>query len=174
MNKSSMQVGELVAIYTDIDCNSFGFGKVISINEDDVAISSVNPKGIESGLVLYNFEEICKIEKETPYILKMVKLMDLKKTQLFEPKFVGKNLKNEVLDLAKKNSKLVSIQIWGSHYRDVIGYVEKVTDVICEVKQIDECGNQDGFCTVGIEDISLIAYDDFDYRDLEMLYKLKI
>ena len=171
MDKSCFTIGELVAIYTDPDSNRFNFGKVIAKNDAGVIISSITPNAFSGGLILYDLDDIYKIEKSTAYSQKMEKLITVKKPQFFEPEFSGKDFKKELLELAKTEHKLVMIKILDGTGCDVMGHVEKVADIFCEIRQYSETGDEDGFCIVDLRDISRIHYDDYDNRDYELLIK---
>jgi len=171
MIKDIFKINDFVAIYTDLEAETFGLGMVVAFDDKDVIIGSVDPSGNEDGLILYNVDTICKIEKDTQYCQKIKKLMQSKKTSLATHGF-GKKILQELLSLAKDNKKLVEIQLQNSHKSDTVGFVESLDNNVCKIRQFDYLGNEDGCCIFLIEDISSVKYDNRESKDTLLLMDL--
>lgn len=169
MEKKDFRIGEFISIYTT-ESDRFGLGQIIALDEKNIIISSVDPLGLESGLILYKIEAVIKIEKNDQYSQKIQKLMKLKKTDLFKRDFKSNNLIFELLEIAEKSKKIVSIQLNYSGRSDVVGIVSSLKEDICEIQQIDLLGKADGFCMFSLGDITSIKYDDSEDRDLGLLF----
>lgn len=169
MKNLNLKINDFIAIYTDIDNDSFGLGKVLAIDEFDLIISSVDPYGCEDGLILYNIDSIYKIEKNTQYCEKIKEFMDKKRTELSKYKFGSEKILYELLDLAKKNKKFVDIQLLNYHKSNSFGYVKFFDEDICEIQQIDYYGKEDGICVFSTDDITSVKYDSLEDRILEFL-----
>ena len=171
MKKKDFKINEFIAIYTDIDSEYFGLGNVLAIDDENIIISSVDPSGVEDGMILYRIEDICKIEKETMYCKKIKNLMEKKKTQLNQHKFENGNILYQLLELANDEKKIIDIKLLDYEKACSVGYVSFLCDDTCEIKQIDNLGNEDGVCIFSIEDISSIKYNSIENRDIELLFK---
>lgn len=169
MNKENFKIDDFVAIYTDLDSECFGVGTVLAIDEKNIIISSVDPYGAEDGLTLYNIETIIKIEKESQYCTKIKNLMKKKQTELERHKFTKGDILQQLLELSKKKEKIVDIKLLNCDKSASVGYVSFLSDDICEIKQIDDYGNEDGACIFSIEDITSIKYNSIENRDIQLL-----
>ncbi len=169
MTKNVFKKNDFIAIYTDVDRDSFGLGKVVEVDDNDIIIGSIDPSGLEDGLILYNISTICKIEKNTQYCAKIQKLMQIKNTEFQTYKFEGKSILQELLALAQNNKKFVEIELQNSHESNSFGIVELFDENICKIRQFDNYGEKDGIGILSIEDISSIKYDSLESRAIFLL-----
>ncbi|MDR1940272.1 MAG: hypothetical protein LBQ40_05725 [Clostridiales bacterium] len=172
MNKKALKIGEFVAIYTDLDSENFGVGKIIAVDDDNVIISGVEPTGEESGLTLYKINSIVRIEKHTEYNGKIERFIKLKNVKLFEHEFNSQDILLELLLSAKNNKRIIDVQLLESNKRDVTGIVSNadIEQDICEIESVNYFGEPDGVCLFSISDISSIKYGGCENKDIELLY----
>jgi hypothetical protein len=173
MKQKNFVKNEFIAVYTDYENDRFSFGKVIACDENYLIIHSIDPAGLENGLTLFRIEDIYKIERKTPYFEKLFALMKYKNVTLPTYNFISNDYLVELLNNAKSTNTVIGLQINNSHTRDVLGYITEINCNTCEIKQIDNYGEYDGLCTVDIDNITSIIYNNLEDRDAHFLYMLK-
>ena len=77
-----------------------------------------------------------------------------------------------VLLLAKDKNWIVSIELLDSGYDDVVGFVEIVSNDLCEINQIDSYGYYDGVSSIKLCEITQISCNSTDEQLLLKLWKL--
>ena len=164
-------IGEFVSVYTDILSDSFGIGFILGSNNDHLLLQSIDVYGQIYGLTIYNIKEIVKIEKDTPYSHKILKLMQLKGVKKPEINIAtSKNLLLWVLEKAKNENEIVNVQLQQSHQCDITGFLKSIDSTSCEILQIDNLGNAVGSVYFLLEDISSFHVGGIENQDLKLLY----
>lgn len=69
------------SFYTDDECDKFIYGKIIALNEDEVAIQMYNTDGTCDGVIVKTVSDFFRIEYDSKYNQKMEKLIE---TDTFE------------------------------------------------------------------------------------------
>ena len=81
------QSGEMASIYTDKDqSDRFHFGKIIAINEFEIAIEMFSPYGDYDGIVVLPVSNVYRIETKGQYYEKMEKICKKNIEFLFKEK----------------------------------------------------------------------------------------
>lgn len=96
---------------------------------------------------------------------------------VYPPKAVSIKLKNddllnEILEYAKRQNSLVSIQVLNSGNVDSRGYIDSTDDGICKVRQVNDFGVKDGFGYIKTDDVSRVSINDEKEKGIDLLYKL--
>lgn len=162
-----------VSIYTNGDeTDKFNFGKVIALNDEQIAVQMISPNGEYDGVIVMNIEKVIRIETDGQYELKMQKLCSLTKPLLPNVNLANENIFESAMLSSIKDHCIVSVELLDSGYIDIVGYVKKIENGQCEIKQVDEYGADDGFSCFSIDDVTQICFASEDERRIEKLYEL--
>lgn len=164
---------EFVSLYTNkMDTTKFMWGKILSVNENQVMIQSISPNGEQDGIQTKLLDSVIRIEIYSQYAEKMKKLLR-DSTEYNNPVLhkTNENLFEVNLNFALKYNKIVSIELLNSGYNDIIGYVTDVNNGICKISQVDEYGNNDGISYIDIANITQISTDSIDEQRIQRLRK---
>lgn len=162
---------EFVSLYTnEMDTTKFMWGKILSVNENQVMIKSISPNGKPDGIQTKLLDSVIRIEICGQYAEKMKKLLR-DSTEHNNPVLhkINENLFESNLNYALKYNKIVSIELLNSGYDDIIGYVTDVNNGICKINQVDEYGSDDGISYVEIANITQISTDSIDEQRIQRL-----
>lgn len=147
-----------ILIYCCEDSNKFLYGKLLSVNDCEFALIMYTPCGEYDGIIVKSIEDITRIEYDGQYDQKMQKVLS---RNLDAEKYIIDNslITSSILELSLKLNKIVSIELLGSGYDDVVGFVDEISDNKCTVKLIDEYGYEDGYSFILISDITQVMFD---------------
>lgn len=155
--------GSFVSIYTnDENTSKFIFGKILCVNNSEIAIYMLSPDGSYDGILVTDNSKIFRIETNSDYNKKMQKLCNFEELPVCYEFKNNENIKKELLYLAHKTKQAVSIELLNSGYDDVVGIVENIGDNICTISQINQYGKPDGVSFVSMQDITQISYNSQD------------
>lgn len=160
----------LLEIYRDLEnTDKFSVGYIIDYNDNEVLLALIDPTGNYDGYCVYRSEDIFKVSKDTKYI-NMFNIIDgrIDKSNI---KILNNNLIYTLLQYAKRNKYIVSIEIENSGYMDTIGYVTNVDNNISQIQNINEYGEPDGIDFISISSISCINCDSIGNQFRDKLYK---
>ena len=156
---SCINLGEYVELYSDKnDLTKFIFGKIVFCDDSHIIILSITPEGMYDGYILKRIEDIVKICTRTNYIADMISKID----QSSLKQFVFNNSDSSIvglLDFAKTNNLIVSIELLNSGYSEAFGFVNEINNNYIAIKQIDQSDKLDGITYVRNEDITQISMD---------------
>lgn len=159
-----MLKGELLSIYGNTrDTSKFSVGFIQSVSQGKVLINSINQKGEYDGYQARLINDIYLIEHGNAYLSALKDLISKtkhKKISYMDDIFHG------LLDFAKENHLVVSIQLCESGYDDMIGYVDYFTNDLLGIDVLDENGDADGVAECTISSISIISCDGGDEQSL--------
>lgn len=162
---------EFVSLYTnEMDTTKFMWGKILSVNENQVMIQSISPNGEPDGIQTKLLDSVIRIEICGQYTEKMKKLLrdstEYNNSVLHK---INENLFEVTLNYALQYNKITSIELLNSGYNDIIGYVTDVNNGVCKINQVDEYGNNDGISYVDIANITRISTDSIDEQRIQRL-----
>jgi len=160
-----------IGVYLNkIDHTKFVYGRIVGVDTIYFVISMISPDGKYDGILIAQIEDIIRIEQSVCYETKMTKLMCI-------AKYVESELIVDVTDvlrwgltMAKQKKKIVSIELNHSGIMDVVGIINCIDDMVCEVSQVDEYGVGDGVSYFRLTDISQLCFDSCDERRLAVLF----
>ena len=139
----AFQSNKNCSFYTDDECDKFIYGKIIALNEDEVAIQMYNTDGTCDGVIVKIVSDFFRIEYDSKYNQKMEKLIE---TDTFEDSVEIDG--NAVFDSAIKSAIIknfiVSIELLHSGNENITGLPLSLENGICTVRQIDDYGCDDG------------------------------
>lgn len=167
------ELGKLVSVYMDSqNTTNFIFGRIICINNDNIAINMISPTGYYDGILVKSTEEIIRLEIDDEYGQKIKKLYqqnDCKDNAII---LNNKDIIGSMLNIAKQSKKIISCELINSEKNDIVGFVEDVVNGICTIKQVNSYGYDDGFSYIMVDDISQITYDSSDEQSLLKLWNI--
>lgn len=108
-----LKADELVEVYTDVNDDRFGVGKVISCTDTCLIIHGILPNGEYDGIVLYQTDDIVKIISGSQYC-KKIEGVSLKNKTKEIPRYKFKSAE-DLLQASKNNHKIIDIQLLNNH-----------------------------------------------------------
>lgn len=166
---------ELACFYNDYEnTKTFYVGFIIAFNKNEIAIQLISVDGTDDGIIVTNINNIFKVETGGQYIEKIKKLVSFSEIPDFPNVFDENKIYKSILKFAENTKEIVSIELNGSGFNDAVGFVESVGGDICEIKQIDEYGFDDGISYIKIEDITEISYSRIEEKRLLKLWNFNI
>lgn len=163
--------GEFCSLYCDGDLEKFYYGKIIAVNEMEIALQMVSPNGALDGIIALFTDSICKIEVGGLYDKKMKRLFNFFEVPQTVEKIDSADIFTSILEHIVSEKKLASIELMDSGSNDVVGFVSEFDGEACRVNQVDEYGNPDGKAVFCFDNISQIVFDSMTERNLTALYK---
>jgi len=161
---------EIVSLYTSYnDTSRFVSGIILDISETEILISSIAPNGAYDGFMVLCLENIYRINQNSNYELKLLKLYQRCKENYKVIDCMKEDIKKTLLEYALSNELIVSIELFNSNCDDVQGIVKNIDNNVLSIESIDEYGNKDGLSTINIEDITSIVCDSDKEQILKML-----
>lgn len=170
--KTAAKNQKYVSLYMDSDDMSrFVFGRIIGVNSDHIAVSMISPEGDYDGILVKRTEAVIRLEMDDKYARKMIELcgpagIDTKLAWSNE-----QDMMKSVLEYAKTTKKIISCELLNSGMDDVVGFLENMQNGLCEIKQVDFEGYEDGYSYILVDDITQISCDSKDEQLLLRLWK---
>lgn len=164
-----MKENKLLAVYRQLNKDSFSVGKLIAYNEDFLLLNSFTEDGRDDGLLVYKNEYIVKVEIDTEYLLNLKKLLEDCPSYTVNPNM---DLFEWVIRYSVDNHKMIDIMIDNSGYCDASGYILGVNNGVCIIEQIEFNGKQDGKIYIPMDRITSLNCDTAEHRRIEKLKNL--
>ncbi|WP_238882330.1 hypothetical protein [Clostridium sp. YIM B02551] len=158
------------SFYTDENNTSkFLFGYIVDYNDDFFIVAMISPDGQYDGFVLREISSIVRINVDGKYENKILELA--KHNKIIHEKFTlqDDNFISEFLRFAEQQEYIVSIELLNSGFYDVQGYIEAIEDDNCNIKQVNEYGEEDGVSLIKLIDITKISCNSLDEKVLKVL-----
>lgn len=166
---------KLVALYTDCnDADSFHVVFILNISEDKILECNIGPHGEFDGFSSELIDDVCRIETDTLYLLKIKRLMakNFKKEEKRIKTKENQDFYSSLLDFSLENKCIATIYLENADV-PIIGYIRKIDKKNVLVDQISEMGDFNGNVVINEADINKIMINDMDGQDLDYLYKVK-
>lgn len=168
LKESQMSRNKLSVYFSSSESNSFCFGNVVFCNDEYFILSSYTPYGEDDGFILRKVDEITRVEIDSKYNKKMESLIKIMCTE--HTSFIANadDIVGFILKEAKNNHRILSIEFFDSDEL-AIGYIYSLSYPLCEIKQINEYGENDGKLVFDVDNISSIRFESKDELTLEKL-----
>lgn len=168
---------EWVCVYEGTDHESFIFGTILSIDDRYCVIHRFDPSGDDDGVLLIEINSIFRTDVKNKYTQKMQRLISSKKNEEqldIENVGLGENYSclAMLLNMAKRNERIVSIELLASGITDIVGQVQSVLEDKIHIRQIDEYGEVDGMAICMLDDITQLSVGSEDERIREKLVNM--
>lgn len=162
-----------VAVYDNsCDVSKFKFGRFLSVNDSRFAMLLVSPNGDYDGIVVDDVEDIFRIDSAGRYHEKIDKLIRFQSNEISPPCINPQFIDESILSYAKDSSRIVAIELHNSGVFDIIGFVKDVSETMCQVRLVNEYGEDDGDTFIDLRSISEISCDSEDERRVMRLYQV--
>ena len=159
-----------ISLYTNqANTNKFEVGYLVGFDHDNFILERVSQEGKRDGYLFGRTPLIYRIERDTIYLRKILKLMAFNGFEKHDICFDQKDLLSNFIEFAYKEQKIMSVELFDSNNQDIIGTVSEFTSEFCTVNQISEYGEPDGYSTFRLEDISYIVYHSEEQKLIEVL-----
>lgn len=164
--------GAWVSVYTNIyDCEKFAFGRIICVGESFFAMATLALNGDNDGIAVLLTKDVFRIETDSKYGQKMVRLHQPFRSQPWLPALREDAMVLSALQEVKKANRLVSVELREERDACMTGWVENVDEHMVELRQVDEFGNPDGTGWALLEDISSLSFDSEQEKWIEAQIK---
>lgn len=164
---------KIVSVYTNIyETTKFLCGYPLRINENHFLLASITPQGYYDGYIVKNTNSIYHMTYDEKYELNLAILARYYQTTHKKIKYKY-NLIYTLLNHAKENNFVISIELFESGYDNVVGMIGQLSQDYCEILRLTEYGELDGVSKIKLCDISQIACDTEDEIKIKILYYLK-
>lgn len=164
---------KIALIYTNLqETQKFSAGIVSEVFDNEIIINHFLPNGNYDGYIVKKITDIFKVELDSKYAAKVMKLSRMNDNKHDRLPRVDENGFLTLLTYAFESEKVVTIEMFDSGNNDAQGFVEKINDNHCTISLLDEYGERDGSAILNIENISHLSCDGDDEITLNVLYKL--
>lgn len=161
------------SIYTnEQETNKFHYGTILAVNDKEIAISMISPKGEFDGVSVIPTDFVYRIETDGQYSEKMEKLCSDMYYDKFDKELDTSKIKESLLDIAVQTQQIVSLELVDSGYYDVVGFVKEIKDGCCRIRVVDEYGAEDGDSFVMLDNITQVCYASEDENLILRLWKI--
>lgn len=172
--KHAQETKKLVSIYMDSEkTNSFSVGYILNIEDDKLIIAHISPEGFYDGYSGTFISNIFRMDTESQYINKIFQLFHLHANPSFYP--FNENQETDcflkLIDFAKKNKLVVSIETYDSGYDDIQGYINSYSPDSISISLLNEFGGENGFSVVNLDAVSEITCDSSTEVTLKLLHQ---
>ena len=151
------------------DCDAHYTGFVERFNDSEILIAHITPNGYYDGYVLKRISDIYRVDYDGEYEKKIEKLYTLRAQKHSRIDTCEKNngaLLFAVLDYAKDNNLVVSLDFEDSH---ISGLINCYNDTIVKLCSINDNGKKDGLAIVKLDNILSIDLDTEYEQNLNIL-----
>jgi hypothetical protein len=143
------------SFYTGDDYDKFFFGKIIALNNDEVAIHMYSTGGGNNGVLVKHLPDIYRIECDSKYNKKMEKLIESDNTEC-NIVIDSDSIFESAVKFAIDNTFVISIVLFDCDHVNVTGMPLSLENGICTIKQIDDYGQEDGITSFLFDNVTQI------------------
>ena len=165
---------EMAAIYTNTqETTKFHYGKVVAVNDREVAILMISPDGIYDGVSVFGVEKVYRVETRGQYAKKMEKLCSAMNFPSWDEEIDEENILKSILSIAQNSQQIVSFELVDSGIADTVGLIEKSEEGEYVIRQIDEYGFEDGYSYISLDIITGITVSSEAEKRIMRLWNVK-
>lgn len=161
--------GILVEVYEDDrDLSKFYAGYIVACDADFFIMSLISPRGRFDGFMLQEIQSIVSISHSTKYLKQLIAIKNHHNTDVKYNDFGSGDLLYGILEYAQNNNRIAIVELL-SNNKLTSGYVIRLDNEKCTVRQIAEDGDSDGDSTVLLDDITQVNVESESSVELEIL-----
>lgn len=161
---------KLCELYIKTDTNLFLQGYLLAFDDDHVLIASITEDGISDGFLLFELENIRRIEHSSIYEERnefLYKARHQYHAQLnLQPNIP---LFKQILEMSKRNQRIIRVFLTEDDDNSVNGYVQDYNEDRIILKVFDDCGEENGSSVVDLYMIFIIEFDSSVCDSIELL-----
>lgn len=163
---------KLVSLYSNVENkDAFNVGFIVDYDSEFLLLNSISTYGKYDGILLIYIDDIFRIDIDSKYENKLLKLLSNGEIINYEFKRTGSCME-KILDYAKENDSIISISFFDSDNKsDVVGKVKSYNDNQIEISCYDEYGEADGISYINTDEVNYVSLDSLDEKMITDLIK---
>lgn len=163
---------QLVSIYADLEnTHKFEAGYLLGLDDKYYLLQSIHPMGYDDGLILRTLQDVYRVSTNSLYEQKLGILMKhYNAIANGNADIPGNNMLLNILNYAKSNDHIITIEFNDSGYSDISGFVLEAGDGYSRIHEVTDYGEDDGETIISLEHISKIACNSEDEIKLKILH----
>ena len=163
---------KLVSLYSNVENkDAFNVGFIVDYDSKFLLLNSISEYGKNDGILLIYIDDIFRIDIDSNYENKLLRLLNNKEITNYKFKKIGSCIE-KLFNYAKENNSIISISFFDSDYKsDVIGKVKSYNTNLVEICCYDEYGKVDGISYINISEINYASLDSLDEKMITNLIK---
>ena len=163
---------KLVSLYSNVENkDTFNVGFIVDYDSKFLLLNSISEYGKYDGILLIYIDDIFRIDIDSNYENKLLRLLNNKEITNYKFKKIGSCIE-KLFNYAKENNSIISISFFDSDYKsDVIGKVKSYNTNLVEICCYDEYGKVDGISYINISEINYASLDSLDEKMITNLIK---
>lgn len=163
---------KLVSLYSNVkNKDAFNVGFIVDYDSKFLLLNSISEYGKYDGILLIYIDDIFRIDIDSNYENKLLRLLNNKEITNYKFKKIGSCIE-KLFNYAKENNSIISISFFDSDYKsDVIGKVKSYNTNLVEICCYDEYGKVDGISYINISEINYASLDSLDEKMITNLIK---
>lgn len=163
---------KLVSLYSNVESkDAFNVGFIVDYDSKFLLLNSISEYGKYDGILLIYIDDIFRIDIDSNYENKLLRLLNNKEITNYKFKKIGSCIE-KLFNYAKENNSIISISFFDSDYKsDVIGKVKSYNTNLVEICCYDEYGKVDGISYINISEINYASLDSLDEKMITNLIK---
>lgn len=156
---------KLVSLYSNVENkDAFNVGFIVDYDSKFLLLNSISEYGKYDGILLIYIDDIFRIDIDSNYENKLLRLLNNKEITNYKFKKIGSCIE-KLFNYAKENNSIISISFFDSDYKsDVIGKVKSYNTNLVEICCYDEYGKVDGISYINISEINYASLDSLDEK----------
>lgn len=164
-----------VSVYGDAENTSrSAIGYVGKVSNDCFLLYETSSYGFYDGYTVRQTDSILQINQDSEYIKKIEKLYNIHNKYHLEVDSTEENLFLALLQFAKKNDFVVSVELVNSGLDDVQGLIQSIDGNSIIITRINEFGHTDGSACINLADITYISCDRDEEQAIRLLMNNKL
>lgn len=163
---------KLVSLYSNVESkDAFNVEFIVDYDSKFLLLNSISEYGKYDGILLIYIDDIFRIDIDSNYENKLLRLLNNKEITNYKFKKIGSCIE-KLFNYAKENNSIISISFFDSDYKsDVIGKVKSYNTNLVEICCYDEYGKVDGISYINISEINYASLDSLDEKMITNLIK---
>lgn len=161
-----------MSLYSNVENkDAFNVGFIVDYDSKFLLLNSISEYGKYDGILLIYIDDIFRIDIDSNYENKLLRLLNNKEITNYKFKKIGSCIE-KLFNYAKENNSIISISFFDSDYKsDVIGKVKSYNTNLVEICCYDEYGKVDGISYINISEINYASLDSLDEKMITNLIK---
>lgn len=163
---------KLVSVFSDPhNTDKFAAGFALQLSNSHLLLGDIDPYGRYDGFSVWALDSIYMLEVDTLYHQKLSLLYQLQSSERHEVVFDSDDLLAELLNMARNQKHIVTIELCDSDLDDVQGFVASVREDVVSIHMVTRFGAPNGTCYLKKSDITHIRCHSSEEAAMKLLYE---
>lgn len=168
----SKSLKHITSVYTNEENTSkFSMGFILDVTDTHLLLGMITPYGRYDGFSVKGLETVYRLEHGGNYHAKLFKLYT-EYNQMHNEVCTSEGPIRGLINHAKQNNLIITIELFESGLDDAQGFVESVDNGFLTMRIVDENGRKDGESIFEISSISYISCDSENEAMIKKLYEI--